>query len=863
MKKQVLSGAFVLTAALVASAAYEKLPLYETIPEWTLEWTDSAHSKGTIATDLTHGGWKLHVMRAGWYGGYALTVCSDPAKAGNRGVIEGRGFLDLRGPITGPSHENDTTNAVYRIGRMDDSVLRGNDGSGNATPAQQVTGLYTPGTLQEMAAVFHNDGNPRTFVRDIYIVEPMLKKLPDWLCSGCTSFKYITFDCPALTTIGGPICNCGGPQGDGATIFDEWNFPSVTTAGVKSNQSGSFAYWPKASGTLNLPSVRTINDSYAFDSTAMGGVILGTRGTLEYVGSNAFSRCSSLTNVVLGAQPAGTTLRFGTSAFESKNVQKVWLNGDNPLTCTPFEKTCTFGTSETAEGAITFYVRDTPGWAEVLAEADSDPNRLVSTRWFDTAQKQRVERWDGFVFVGEGPAVQIFDTRFVEAFSETITVETLSTTMPSAYREKGILGLPVRLTASCSDEPNEQGRKAHFHRWDGAPRDVERDTSIVIPTVTALAKIRPMFVHDWTYDTTADTICNGIWTIKVTVVSSSERTLRIGSTTGTVVSGITKSTAFMGSGYGGDILDFNGDIRDEQGQAWTITATSPYCMTKIEAPPGISDFKKSDFLYLPRVIVFPETVTTLAGNEFNFNNSRAWPLEEVIFIAPEYAGNINWVMNGALDMKRLLIRAPRLTTVRENAVWQGGILNGTDVTDWDLSGVTNIEKAAFKCSTGVIGTLSLPSLQEIGNNNFVKHPKLEGIVFATNLTLTTIGTNVCSDCTGLKSIVIGNAKAGLTIGEASFSGSTKPASVTFLGRYDREAADQVLAGTEASTGAKTATLSASENFRWSEGATPLTEDERAVAPEGVNGVYRDGLRKAWLKYTASPFDPRGMYLLFR
>ncbi len=59
--------------------AYEKLPLYETLPEWTLVWTDVDHKKG---------------------------------------VIQGAGFLDLRRTIIGPSYANDTTNAVYRIGRF-------------------------------------------------------------------------------------------------------------------------------------------------------------------------------------------------------------------------------------------------------------------------------------------------------------------------------------------------------------------------------------------------------------------------------------------------------------------------------------------------------------------------------------------------------------------------------------------------------------------------------------------------------------------------------------------------------------------------------------------------------------------------
>ena len=120
-----------------------------------------------------------------------------------------------------------------------------------------------------------------------------------------------------------------------------------------------------------------------------------------------------------------------------------------------------------------------------------------------------------------------------------------------------------------------------------------------------------------------------------------------------------------------------------------------------------------------------------------------------------------------------------------------------------------------------------------------------------------------STCAALKTVVIGNAKAGCTIGEASFAGTTKPENVTFLGRRNPAAADQVLAGTAASDGAKTATLYASSAFRWNESAAALTDAERALAPDGVTGVYREGARKAWFVDWPSPFDPKGALLLLR
>lgn len=848
-----MSALSALVAGGVLSAlAYNEMPFYDTLPAWTLNWTDATH--GTIATDAAHGGWKIHVARDdSRYGGYSLTIYN-PDK--NRAVIEGSGYLDLRGTITGPCFANSATNAVYKIGAMDADCLRANNGSSVGTPAATVTGLFTPGTMTGAGfkEVFHNDGSPKSLVRDVYVVEPSITSLPNWLFSGCTSLNYVLFKTPSVTTMNGPLCNCRSPQAPSS--FSEWDFTSVTQAGAN-NSSGVMGAWGAVRGTLTLPALQTIVGESAFRDCNMGDVLLGLRGALENVCSNAFGKCNSLTNVVLGAQPKGKTLEIGCNAFAGTSLKSVWFNGENPPTFKKAPNTFGFGTETTPEGAITFYVRETPGWAAILAEADANGGLVAASR-FNTKNRQRVARFGGFLYVAEDGGIPIFDSRFAEKFNEQ--VEVVPADFP--YTANGLLAFPVTLSASCSTEADEKGRRAHFHRWDGASVEQERQTTCTLNAPGEFGAIRPMFVHDWFYDAAAGTIENGIWTINVTVVSSDARTLRIGSTAGTSVNGGTRSTAFKGPGYGEGILDFNGDIRDAEGNAWTITATSRYCMTKLENAPSQAEFKTSDFPYLPTVVVFPETLTTLDGNEFNFNNTRPWPLEEVIFIAPSCTSPLHWVVNGSSLLTRLLIRAPKVKIVNANAIWQNATLDGTDCSTWDLSSVTNVEKDAFLCSTGMRGVLSLPSLQTIGSNNFRKHGKLEGVVLATNLTLTAVGTNAFNSCAALKSVVVGNA-AVCTIGEASFAGTTKPARVTFLGGCNREAADQILAGTDATDGAKTATLYASAAFKWDQSVAAPTAAEAAVMPAGVQGVYRDGLRKAWFVNAKSPFDPNGTILILR
>lgn len=121
---------------------------------------------------------------------------------------------------------------------------------------------------------------------------------------------------------------------------------------------------------------------------------------------------------------------------------------------------------------------------------------------------------------------------------------------------------------------------------------------------------------------------------------------------------------------------------------------------------------------------------------------------------------------------------------------------------------------AFAYCTGMRGTLHLPSLVSLGHRNFQNHKSLSGVVLATNLTLTTVGSNAFLNATGLRKVTIGNSKkVAFTVGQNAFKGTTGVESVTFLGPRNEALADAVLTGVAATA-----------------------------------GVYRDGSRKAWLEY---------------
>ena len=224
-------------------------------------------------------------------------------------------------------------------------------------------------------------------------------------------------------------------------------------------------------------------------------------------------------------------------------------------------------------------------------------------------------------------------------------------------------------------------------------------------------------------------------------------------------------------------------------------------------------------------------------------------MREVVLIAPNLTGSLTMVVNGPKLLNRMTLRIPKVTELGANCIWQNATLSQTDVTEWDLSSVTSVAEFAFAYCTGMRGTLHLPSLVSLGARNFQNHKSLSGVVLATNLTLTTVGSNAFLNATALRNVTIGNSKkVAFTLGQNAFNGATGVESVTFLGPRNEALADAVLTGVAATAGAKSATVRASAAFGWDASVSAAVGDEVAAKPETAAGVYRDGSRKAWLEY---------------
>jgi len=843
---------------LLACAGACGAAAYDTLPAWTLAWTNTARTVGTLTTDAAHGDWKLNVrLDSSRYGGYGLKlgIYSGKAFYGSAVASGGgeTGELDLRGTITGPGKDGTGTSTDWKISELPDACFRTDDGNGNANAAIAVKILRTPGTLLAWGAPYHNDGLPHPVVTEIHVDEPQLTTVPSWLASGCEKLNILVLKVPMVTTLPAYIAHYRVPQN--VTFFDDFDLRGVKTLTGHAS-GGCFGGWA-ARGTLDLPSLETTTASNACKSCGVGAVLLGTKGTLSAIAEGTFTGCNALTNIVLGASPEGVTLAIGAGAFAGTGVKRVWFNGVNPPALATQSGKYTFGTGTTPQGQITFYVPDTPGWAAVLAQRDADD--LVPGSVFNTKNKQYVKIWNGIARLDALSCV--VDTTLGETYGDTVQMTAATedaSGFPYATDTYKLHLMPLTFTATTSGTPDAQGRSSAFHRWSGVAVARERENPLRLTVSDRVSNVRVFFAHDWLYDATAQTIANGNWTINVSVVDATKRTLRIGKSTNHPTDA-SFSTALTGTGSG--VLDFNGHVRDAGGNEWTLTHVRKYSMCR--ARRWQSTDSTATFADHPRVVVFPETLVSMDSDVFNFNQSVNFPLEEVVLIASGLSGRFTFVVNGACLLSRMTLRVPNVTSIGANCIWQNATLSETDVTDWDLSSVTNIESFAFVCCTGMRGTLHLPAIRSLWHRNFQNHKSLNGAVLATNLTLATVGSNAFLNATALRTLSFGNAQTGVTAGQNAFKGCTGVEDVTFLGPRDESLADAVLTEVAATDGAKSATIRASRALQWGNSAAAPTAAEAAFKPARALGVYRADARKAWLVNTPSPFDPRGTFLLVR
>lgn len=872
----------------------------ETLPNWTVTWTNDAHTAGTAAND--QNALVLRIFRTTAHGGFGLGVGISGQKKLGAGVVSAgdpavAAPLDMRGVITGLDYNADpATNAVWKFSHLQAYCFCPNDGvkidGNNCTllPAQWITDLRTPGTLagDGWTGVFHVDTapNPKR-VKSVIVDEPdFTGSIGGWGLNAAGDFTNLVFRTPKAQSMVDPVAHsCSGIRAD----LNEWDLSGMkyvgSTTATASPSWGPLSQMDRRNmkGTLRLPSLVHIASKFdsqgaAFYNLGITSAELGLNGTLERLGSGSINSCASLTNVVIGAAPSGKTLTIATNAINCVNLKTVYFNGDKP-TFAGVSTAIAFGTTSTAEGQITFYVRDLPSWADVLAEADANGGWVAATT-LHTAKRQKVARFPGFFKT----TVELQDPRFADRYHETVTMT------KSGCEVGDYLSGKITLTATCSD-PDDAAtdpRRSKFLRWDGVPVELERQNPLTY-TPVASKTVRAVFAHDWIMSDVAEpgrTMENGIWRICCYKWSATEHRVGIG-----------KSDSVKGKGaawpltkderIGGGDLNLNGDVWYKEGdtwQKWTIVVCCPLSVWTYAASgwtnPTVGKVKEEgEYDKLPTRVTFPESLLWWPGELQNYDSwdsaTTPWPVEEIFAICPEATGTISaFTIGGVSKLSRVVIRAPKVATLGSGGIfgltWCGSYCSGTDFSEWDLTGVTTVKENAFRCAYDfqATGTLNLPNVQTIGTNAFYSTRRMTGLVLGTNgLTLTKIDDTALATQTVLTDLAIGtkNLTLGSKLGATSVFALPKLKNLSFPGpALPTETVDAILSKVAASDTEKQTTIYASLLNGWDKLADAPTDAEAAVAPASARyGVYRRDSRKAWLVHAPSEYDPHATILIFR
>lgn len=855
------------------------------LPNWTVTWSDATCSNGTVAND--QNSYVLRVIRTSSFGGFGLQV----GTATGNGVVsvDGLCYLDMRGPIMGSDLRASTpTNAVWKFSHLKANCFRPNDGVKDsagvctATPAQFITGLRTPGTLVSdgYAGPFHIDTSPNPKnTREIIVDEPNFTgNIGNWGLNDVGKLTNLVFRTPKAAQIVDPVCHMASQWK--TDIGREWDLSGVKYIGSTSKTAavgnGPFgmADLPGMTGVLRLPSLIHIAagpTGSAFRGCGIGEAELGLNGNLVYLAPRSFLNCNSLTNVIIGAAPSDQTLTICTNAFQCTGLKRIYFKGEKPVfggvhtTSSP-----SFGKSETPEGQITFYVKDTPSWAEVLAEADANDG-WVAAETMRTAKRQKVLRYTDVT-------VELQDPRFADIYHESVSI----TYAGDSFGVSCTGAVTIAATWSDPDDAATDPRRAKFLRWEGVPRELERQNPLTFVPAKTVA-IQAVFAHDWLMSETAEpdrTMENRIWRVNCYTYNATSREIATG-----------KSESMYGKGYfwppegqrmGGGDLNLNGDIWDAAGTKWTLTHLGSFSPpSKSETGykcPTADEFAATDNLkYFPSRLTLPETLTAWPGEIQNYDaydntTKNRWPIREIYAICPLATGGLSqFTIGGACYVERLVVRAPKVTTLGSGGIyglfWSLTRLPRTDFSEWDLSGVTTVRNNAFNNGGGtfdIMGTLDLPKVQTIGTNAFTSLKKVTGLCLGTNaLSLTSIGNSSINRMSALKSLTLGTK--ALTLGTLGmFENLPALAEIHFPGRVlPVETVDAILANVPEQAAEKQMTIYASPYNHWDRLAAAPTAEEETFLPDDCFGVYRAGLRKAWFVTERSPFEPKGLLLFIR
>ena len=658
----------------------------------------------------------------------------------------------------------------------------------------------------------------------------------------------------------------------GETDLAEWDLSGIQVVNTRGLGNTD------AFGCLDLPSLIAVSNNglqFCWKVTEMR--LSAEKKTLEYLGNygcrNWYTQAGPLRKVTIGGTDG---FSFGTDVFQYQgNLEEVAFTGGVPT----FKSDTAFPSRD--EKTMWFSVpRNHAGWAAALeghvAELSEDerkalwaahpdkpiPFGVVDKTVFRTTNPQYV------CYVDEcaGPQLTLEHDEF---FGDAVEV---TSDWPANANGDYRYGTTLTLTP----KPSANGT---FAKWYGdVPGGASTDSPLTL-VLTNDVWIYARFVHPWTLSSDRKTASNGNFTVNVSVLNESARTLTVGKAEA--------SGLFADADVGQGVLDLGGPVTDTSGATWTFASFPSQWMLFTRQVNGKGD---ATAFFSPGTVAGEWKINQGATTGYgSYKGQQSYSL--FVIDEPAAVGTIiGWSFNGQRNLTKFILRGPKFEELGGCAFWLNGMgtpLAETDFGWWNVSGMTRVLKNAFANTwtagdgAGAFGTLKLPSMREapawsewryytLGNL-----PNLTGYVLGglkRSVTVTNVGERAFAYCPSLKAMTIHNAP-GLTVGSLPFSGGATPAEITFTGKAIKDggtAFGKLLGGVTAAA-TKPVVIYASSKNGWD--ATgyldALTEDELAQVPAGETalGVYRGGaeapLGKALVIDRSSPYEPRGAALIIR
>lgn len=592
-----------------------------------------------------------------------------------------------------------------------------------------------------------------------------------------TTFRFtrMVLDLPAVTAVGnyGLAADLNGSVDEkgGETDYADFNLPALKTIGEHAFKRC------RGRGVLTLPSVTAIAQSAFAECDYMEEAILSSeKKSLASIATKAFSAGGaqgSLKRVTLGCAE-GFTLS-ATDVFAKQPLEVVTFTGAVP------DITAATAWPDTAANTMVFAIPEgVAAWdaiaagATPLSEAERKachaahpdwpiPFAVVDASVFKTHYAQYI------AYAGSDKGVSLTVERDA-FFDDTVGVTTDWTPfLDGTY--------PSGTTATLSATPNASGT---FVKWYGdVEREDEANPSITV-TLDSDKWLYARIVHPWTIAGGLTTASNGNFTINVSVVNASDRTLQVGADNA-------EGGFFAASNAGTGVLDLGGDFRLEgDSESWRVVqlsnGTKAWSLADA-AERGIKGF------------LSPGTLLRCStGNWSQSLNGSAYRL--VILDEPEAAWWMRdwWLTSGTLEI--LILRLPHLVNLDYNYILWTKAVGKSSFSWWDLGGVTKIHNDAFAWSssqseTHILcrGHLALPSMRDVHAKELSRLKNMEGLTLGgcdKATTVTNIAANAFSGDTSLKRLVL-HADAGIVVGATPFSNGRTPDEIVFTGAPPRNA----------------------------------------------------------------------------